>query len=399
MIKNILSILIFIFSVPIILMGQESSEQEDFYAHFTKNNTIHNAHYLESWYESIQELLRYDSTKVNIVHIGDSHIQADYLTGETRRLMQNTFGNAGRGFVFPYQVANSNGSYDVKVEHEGNWDYCRILKPSDSCYVGLCGIKLRCFSPESRISFDFKSKVERNYFYTKFLLFHDSESPHIQVDSSFKSIRSENVTEYYFNEYQSELNLVAGDSAPRDIIGFSFENSKSGILYHSMGSNGANTAHLTKNEDFGLQLSGLNPNLVIISFGTNDAYIPTRSFSAAIVKSRYKKIIEEIRANNPRASILLTTPPDHYYRKKYPNPNQEQLVNAIFELATEMKVAVWDLYHIMGGKKSIVNWANNGYARKDLVHFTKTGYHLQGKLLYEALIRAYEEFVEYPKSN
>ena len=45
--------------------------------------------------------------KLRILHIGDSHIQADYFTGYIRDEMQRLFGTGGRGFVFPYAIAGS----------------------------------------------------------------------------------------------------------------------------------------------------------------------------------------------------------------------------------------------------------------------------------------------------
>jgi hypothetical protein len=44
----------------------------------------------------------------------------------------------------------------------------------------------------------------------------------------------------------------------------------------------------------------------------------------------------------------------------------------------------------MGGKNSILEWQKESLARRDLIHFTKEGYELQGKLLYEALMHHYE---------
>lgn len=42
--------------------------------------------------------------KLRIVHIGDSHIQADIMTNYMRQNLQNKFGNAGLGFAFPYKM-------------------------------------------------------------------------------------------------------------------------------------------------------------------------------------------------------------------------------------------------------------------------------------------------------
>ena len=57
--------------------------------------------------------------------------------------------------------------------------------------------------------------------------------------------------------------------------------------------------------------------------------------------------------------------------------------------------AYWDLYQIGGGTHSADLWKKNGLLRADGVHFTKEGYELQGNLLYEALIKGYNEYVRY----
>jgi hypothetical protein len=61
------------------------------------------------------------------------------------------------------------------------------------------------------------------------------------------------------------------------------------------------------------------------------------------------------------------------------------------ELATELEISLWDLYSIMGGQRSIMNWYHRGLARADLIHFSERGYKLQGRLLYEAIIAGYEQ--------
>ena len=51
-----------------------------------------------------------DASPVTVLHLGDSHIASDRITGEVRKLMQARFGDAGRGlmmpgFPFPYYKA------------------------------------------------------------------------------------------------------------------------------------------------------------------------------------------------------------------------------------------------------------------------------------------------------
>ncbi|HEU4497482.1 MAG TPA: hypothetical protein VFR70_10560, partial [Flavobacterium sp.] len=75
-------------------------------------NRIHNSRALKSFYEKLNRNRQSRSGKINIVHIGDSHIQADLMTNSIRKKLQQEFGNGGRGFIFPYSLARTNGSYN-----------------------------------------------------------------------------------------------------------------------------------------------------------------------------------------------------------------------------------------------------------------------------------------------
>lgn len=49
-----------------------------------------------------------DSTSVTILHIGDSHIQADVLTDRVRKHFWNRFGSGGRGLITPLKICGTN---------------------------------------------------------------------------------------------------------------------------------------------------------------------------------------------------------------------------------------------------------------------------------------------------
>jgi len=71
-------------------------------------NKIENDSSLNSFYEKLYLLEKTKMSRVNIAHIGDSHIQADHFSGAMRQKLQVKFGNGGRGLIFPYRVAKSN---------------------------------------------------------------------------------------------------------------------------------------------------------------------------------------------------------------------------------------------------------------------------------------------------
>ncbi|MDG1720308.1 MAG: hypothetical protein P8I31_03540, partial [Bacteroidia bacterium] len=102
-------------------------------------NRIVNAESLQLFFEELAQIKSKENKVVSVVHIGDSHIQANYLTVKVRTLFQNNFGNAGRGVVFPYKIAGSYGPNDVQFSYDGDWEYCSIKKDFESNQIGLVG--------------------------------------------------------------------------------------------------------------------------------------------------------------------------------------------------------------------------------------------------------------------
>ena len=85
---------------------------------------------MTGFYQALDSLQNGTRQKVNVVHIGDSHIQADIFSGRMRSLLQDSdaFGNGGRGFVFPYPLARTNNPWNYKVTSTGLWSGCRNVQ-------------------------------------------------------------------------------------------------------------------------------------------------------------------------------------------------------------------------------------------------------------------------------
>ncbi|PBJ13785.1 autolysin [Flavobacterium sp. ACN6] len=103
---------------------------------------FYNAKVLKSFFQKLEENEDQKKQKINIVHIGDSHIQGDLMTNEIRKNLQQKFGNAGRGLVFPYQLAKTNGSYNERFKSNRVWESYRNIYPFKNNPVGLSGIGL-----------------------------------------------------------------------------------------------------------------------------------------------------------------------------------------------------------------------------------------------------------------
>ncbi len=85
--------------------------------------------------------------QVVVVHIGDSHIQADWFSGKVRTSLQQHFGNAGRGLVFPLRQARTNAAPDIRSTSNVSWHARRISSTRNYPPVGISGFGLRTYAP------------------------------------------------------------------------------------------------------------------------------------------------------------------------------------------------------------------------------------------------------------
>lgn len=354
-------------------------------------NLLINPQSLISFYKALSETQNGDDHVASVVHIGDSHIQADYFTGELRRRFQSKFGNAGRGLVFPYKIAKSYGSQDLQFSHEGGWDYFSVKNKGEQTSVGLSGYTVLphphaslLVSVEERGPCAFNKLTVWDTFGTFLPQLTDS-------DISWERVNGKTVIKS--TKLLHKVMLKSTHSAQRrpELEGLILERKSQGVIYHSIGINGATTAQYLR-ADFESQLVDLDADIVILSFGTNDCYTYSSRFCLSCVKENYRTLIKRIRKLNPSTPILLTSPADHFFKRRYPNSNVDKLRGALKELVEEENIALWDLYTIMGGKRSILTWKNEALARNDLIHFTKEGYQKQGDLLFEAFMNHYQGY-------
>lgn len=149
------------------------------------------------------------------------------------------------------------------------------------------------------------------------------------------------------------------------------------------------------------EIAALHPDLLILSFGTNEAH--NRRYNAMLHYRQLDELVRMLRDSLPDVPMLLTTPPGAYEsfrgrnrRRTYRiNPRTAVAVQTIRRYADENGLAVWDLYGILGGaQRACLNWQEAGLMRPDHVHFLPEAYALQGELLYRALLKAYNDYVE-----
>lgn len=381
------------------------------FLHLNANRVLMNG---ASW-ESLAE--RFDSVAeglatISIVHIGDSHIQADGNTGKIRRLLQDEYGDAGRGLMIPFRLAGTNQPMDYRITSPSALSTSKLLKMPWLTQMGFTGISVSPQTSRAKFTINNNSafntlniygtgtftvdKVTRNgmplQFETKK---HDwGVTLELPVQTSEIAIET-NGSNYCLFGFDARREVESEDEEGR-------RKPMPGILYHAIGNNGATFSSYANIGGMGHALQPLTPDLVILSLGSNEAF---GQLSDATFTAMINRLVTDIRTQNPEARIMLTTPSEcqrsvfvsrrkgrrrrgSRLRTYQVNSNVKRLRNVILEYGRNHNIPVYDFYEVAGGDGASTKWMQNKLLSADRIHRTWNGYYLEGELLHQALAYA-----------
>jgi len=364
--------------------------------------------YMNNLFEKMDKLIFDGVGKINIIHIGGSHVQADIVSGRLRERLATFFpGNKGsRGLIFPFKVAGTNNPGNYFVTYTGKWTTCKNVSYKATCELGLTGMSITTNDTLTSISVSLKKENYPAYDFNRIRLFHKADSNQYKVklgwlDSTKYTVKydfTKGITDIYLNTHTSEVQIQFLKTLPTQwfytLYGIQLENDDAGVTYHSIGVNGAGTYSYLKCNLFEQHMAELKPDLVILGIGINDA--AGSSFDANTFELNYEKIIEKIHRASPKSAVIFITNNDSYRkhrRRYYVNYNATAVREKMFSLATKHNLTVWDFFSIMGGLGSMATWQQNGLSQKDRVHFTSAGYKLMGDLMFNAILKSYETHI------
>lgn len=346
----------------------------------TDANHIIRAENLGNFRHDIAALKEGRKEPVRILHIGDSHIQAEFVTNELRRLMQEKYGNAGRGLMVPLRLAGTNQSHDYKIDRSNGQPapdgirQTRLLKYPWDAVPGVTGISV--ISPKN------EKYVLKPY------------SPGHQIVRA-TVITSDNTDTTSLPAPADSLTVAI--PAGTAFYGAIVENGNPGILYSAIGNNGACFTDYCLIPDFGKKTAIFSPDLIILSMGTNEGF--SYMTDEEITESVYD-LTETLRTHNPDADMLILLPMEcqknrNHGRKPLSefydiNSRVARARDLIAEAAAERGIPVWDFYEIAGGEGASAKWLDAGLMNKDRIHLIRPGYELQARLLFDAIEKALE---------
>ena len=353
---------------------------------------------LDHFYDS---LLR--GGTVRVVHYGDSPTTADLITADVRGMLQQQFGDAGAGYVLiarPWAWYNHRGMGMDAV----NWDIDVAGRPefTDGMF-GLGGGRFRG-GPGSVANWTIKGGQARSV-EVAFLaqpgggsFVFEADGQEIgNADTSSPEQRPGFVT-FELPQRASELR-VRVTHGPVQLYGVEFRKDAPGVLYSSLGVNGASVTLLSRGfnrASLAEQLGHYRPDLVVLAYGTNESGFP--GFVDTTWVSEMATAVKRVRAALPQASILLMSPMDRGELKPDGTigtiETLPRLVSKEKQLAADLGVGFFNTYEAMGGKDTMAKWyvAQPRLVGADYIHPLPAGAKIVGELLYDSLRDGYSAY-------
>ena len=359
---------------------------------------------------------------LRILQIGDSHTAADLFTGELRRQLQARYGDGGAGYVDVGQPHPGVRSAALKVSVSDGWSYNALQKSGDASRFYLSGFDAETSRSGERLVFASPRPIPYDVIEIEFVASPDGGTVDITIDDlppirrSLASSRRERIVERLLPDNPlpgqiSTLSITTADGRRVIVSGVSIVNRTYGVSYSNVGFPGATIDIVNKYDPalFVSELQRMNPQIVVLAFGTNEGF--NDALDPEAYRARYRNVIGMVRKSLPMARIVVVGPADgnripascikdpgsarcgvarraEHGGCPWPTPPKLEAVRQVQrQIAEDENIPFWDWSSIMASKCGAHAWftATPRLMAADHVHFTAEGY--------RASARAFAEFL------
>ena len=350
----------------------------------------------DDWSRLLELFANTGEETFTIVHIGDSHLQADIATGVVRKALQSAAGNAGRGLIIPFKLASTNEPVDYRFTLSCKPEWARLLKQPWSTPMAFTGIGIRPLQKHFTLTIEQLGELQQPFRFMRIYVTGSVDIAQIHANNTWIPFTcdkqlDDGYCDIFLDAEVPDVELVLDAPQLTTIHGVSLGTETPGVFYHTIGNNGATYATYNNVQSFGQQISTLYPDLIIVSLGTNEA------FGKLDAEEMYRQIdvlVNDLKLNNPEAKLLLTTPKESQRRRKGKHKsasytvvdNCASVADIIRSYARENHIPLYDWWEVAGGKGASQHWVTNNLLSRDRVHNTVQGYELCGKLFSQALL-------------
>jgi lysophospholipase L1-like esterase len=362
-------------------------------------NLVDPQHALDHFYSA---LLRGGVTRV--LHYGDSPTTADLITADARVMLQKEFGDAGTGFILiarPWAWYNHRG---VEMDASSNWkiDVAGATDLKD----GLHGLGGASFRGDTGATAHWTIKdgqhrsVEVAYLAQPQGGTFSFEADGVEVGKGDTSApeRAPGFVTFPLPAGSKKFTLRVTSGTVR-LFGCDFRKAGPGIVYSSLGVNGASVTLVSRSMNGPLweaELTHYKPDMVVLAYGTNESGYP--QFVTSTWAAEMRAAVRRVQAALPGVSILLMSPMDRGEKDEGGNivtiAALPQLVKIESQVASEMGLAFFNTFEAMGGEGTMARWYTSEprMVGADFIHPLPGGAKIVGELLYSALRDGYNDY-------
>jgi lysophospholipase L1-like esterase len=316
-----------------------------------------------------------------IVHYGDSPTTADLVTGDIRKMLQKRFGDAGHGFLLAAKPWAWYQHSDVQLSSSGWQDLPASRFEARDGLFGLGGVTFTgSTGASSQIVLEDRGQSRFEVWYLRqpdggVLTFSADGRELGTVDTSGSS-KEPGFAPFTVAAGASDLELRV-ERGPVRVFGITAEKAGPGVVYDSLGLNGASITVLSRmfnQEHWTEELRHRNPDLVVLNYGTNEADFAAFIDNPKLYEPELRKAIARIRQALPDASVLVMSPMDRGARTGPGDIETMATIPRIVAIqrrvARETGCGFFDTFTAMGGEGTMARWyaAQPRLVSADLIH-------------------------------
>lgn len=358
---------------------------------------------MEHFFEKLFKLEQEKTGKVRVAYFSDSMTDGDLIVQDIRKEYQAKYGGKGVGFVGITSLsAGSRAS--VYHSYSTNWINQSFLKTQNP---------RRPFGIDGQVAFAPKGasswvRYQAGNIENVTELYHPSifygSSANKKAKISIRADRDTVIT--HLLDTDQLLNTYSLDSSP-NTIKIDFNNADSipfyGVNFDS--DQGFYIDNFSVRGNSGLPLSLLDINLmnafdkilnydlIVLHYGANVLAYKTQDYTW--YKNNMTNVVNHLKQCFPKADILIVSTADKADKiegQMQTSLAVSSLIQAQSEYAEKTYSAFINLFSLMGGNGSMVDWVKKAYANKDYTHFSIKGSHKISTLIYGDLESGYTAF-------
>ena len=168
------------------------------------------------------------------------------------------------------------------------------------------------------------------------------------------------------------------------------------ITWHEWGHNGLRIRHAAAQSGWDNLLQQLQPDLIFVGIGLNDA-VDGKRLSVPAYAAHYEALTSPL-CSSGAAVVLLGNTPAMYHNTSLAEPSTS-IGNWLRQHSQAHGMAYMDLSNALGGSSIAAEWMEDERMQPDGMHFTAKGYSAIAGALFTAWMDAYSQAQKAPPLN